>query len=879
MGKAVGKIMSNIIPGQRYMSTAEPELGLGLVSEIQEKMVTLFFPAAEEMRRYGIYSAPLKRIQFDIGDEITSSQGQTITVKEITTSDVGILIYTGEDHHVIAESELSDTINFHSPEEKLLNASTDRFSLFQLRHDTFHYSSWLAQLKVRGLIGARISLIEHQYYIADTITKRLYPRVLLADEVGLGKTIETGLIIHRMLITGRAERILIVTPNSLNIQWFIEMQRKYHLSFSIINEQTELDSKTNYFDENNLVITSLDFLTTSENSSDYALSADWDILIVDEVHKLLSHEYQIIEKLAKKAKGLLLLTATPELNGFEEHFSHLQLIDPDMFYDLEIFKEKEKLFKQSAQKARFLLDEKKYSVNDEVIKELIDSHGPGRVYFRNTRETIDQEYHYFPIRHLLNYPLSNQSKISWLIEMLRSHPDEKYLLICRSKEMVLSIENDLKRLSTGNKIGVFHEGLSLMARDRQAAYFRESDGANILLCSEIGSEGRNFQFCQNLILFDLPMSADLLEQRIGRLDRIGQKKHIFLHVPYEEKTQEEFLYEWYHQVFNAFIAPIKGASSISKKYFDEYIKVEDHETKLREEIIRKAKQDFLSLKDLFRTGRDILIELNSFNQSHASEIVEEIKKIDQSPKLKEYLENVYTHFGVDVEDLDENSQYIRPGDNMYIAHFPFLKSEGFSYTYDRQVALEREDLAFMSWDHPMVIGIMELICGEEYGNSTLMTRKNHQVKHFIETFHLLYPQAPKELETQRFLPPTMIRTLIDLEGNDFSAKWSKEILDEKLEDAPIEIKHKAMSFSKQKIKELIKQTKNLALKNQDQIKQTSIVYALTYFDEEINRLKKLKEINPLINPQEIDHLQQKRDQVIKAIEEAPLNIDSLRFIY
>ena len=102
----------------------------------------------------------------------------------------------------------------------------------------------------------------------------------------------------------------------------------------------------------------------------------------------------------------------------------------------------------------------------------------------------------------------------------------------RGAQTAIDLEKYL-HLNVGVRSAAFYEGLSIVERDRAAAYFADSQaGAQSLICSEIGSEGRNFQFAHHLILFDLPVHPDLLEQRIGRLDRIGQRHNIQIHVPY-----------------------------------------------------------------------------------------------------------------------------------------------------------------------------------------------------------------------------------------------------------------------------------------------------------------------------------------------------------
>lgn len=112
-------------------------------------------------------------------------------------------------------------------------------------------------------------------------------------------------------------------------------------------------------------------------------------------------------------------------------------------------------------------------------------------------------------------------RVEWLMGYLTSHRSQKVLVICAKAATALQLEQVLRERE-GIRAAVFHEGMSIIERDRAAARFAEEDtGAQVLLCSEIGSEGRNFQFASHMVMFDLPFNPDLLEQRIGRLDRIG----------------------------------------------------------------------------------------------------------------------------------------------------------------------------------------------------------------------------------------------------------------------------------------------------------------------------------------------------------------------
>jgi ATP-dependent helicase HepA len=190
----------------------------------------------------------------------------------------------------------------------------------------------------------------------------------------------------------------------------------------------------------------------------------------------------------------------------------------------------------------------------------------GRVSFRNTRATV----HGFPARVPQIAPLkpdvSRHERIDWLIRILREVEPDKVLLICRTQAKVAAIETALRERLKNVEAAVFHEGLSLLQRDRNAAWFADVRGARLLICSEIGSEGRNFQFAHHLVLFDLPLDPEVLEQRIGRLDRIGQKTEIQVHVPYVLNGGQEVLTRWFHEGLNAFARNLEGGNEILERF-------------------------------------------------------------------------------------------------------------------------------------------------------------------------------------------------------------------------------------------------------------------------------------------------------------------------
>ncbi|HEY3697728.1 MAG TPA: RNA polymerase-associated protein RapA, partial [Spongiibacteraceae bacterium] len=195
----------NFVVGQRWLSHADPQLGLGIITAVETRRVSVVFPAVEEERTYSLDNAPLSRVTFRVGDTICVREEVELVVTAIDEVR-GLLIYTGIAadgiEHSAAELQLSARLQLNSPQQRLSNGQCDSNALFALRLETLQHLQRLQQSPAAGLLGARTSLLPHQIYIAHQVAQRFAPRVLLADEVGLGKTIEAGLIVHQQLLAG-----------------------------------------------------------------------------------------------------------------------------------------------------------------------------------------------------------------------------------------------------------------------------------------------------------------------------------------------------------------------------------------------------------------------------------------------------------------------------------------------------------------------------------------------------------------------------------------------------------------------------------------------------------------------------------------------------
>ena len=308
-------------PGQRWISDSEAELGLGTVLAQDGRLLTVLYPATGDTRQYALRSAPLTRVRFSPGDTITHFEGWKMTVREVDDVD-GLLVYHGlnaENESVtLPETQLSNFIQFRLASDRLFAGQIDPLAWFSLRYHTLEHTSRQLQSSLWGLGGVRAQPIAHQLHIAREVADRIAPRVLLADEVGLGKTIEAGLVIHRQLLSGRANRVLILVPENLQHQWLVEMRRRFNLQVALFDEESFIESDaSNPFEDTQLALVALEWLVDDEKAQDALFAAGWDLLVVDEAHHLVWHEdqispeYSLVEQLAETIPGVLLLTASP----------------------------------------------------------------------------------------------------------------------------------------------------------------------------------------------------------------------------------------------------------------------------------------------------------------------------------------------------------------------------------------------------------------------------------------------------------------------------------------------------------------------------------------------------------------------------------------
>jgi SNF2 family DNA or RNA helicase len=472
-----------------------------------------------------------------------------------------------------------------------------------------------------------IAGIEKYWYQIETVRKVLkhfHGRVLLCDEVGLGKTIEAGMLIKEYLMRGMIKNVLILTPAPLVSQWKDEMLSKFKIEF-LTTDDAEFQTDSNSFWENRFIIASINTAKSNKNMP-AVIEQFYDLVVVDEAHHLRNRQtisWKLVNQIKKKF--IFLLSATPVQNNLIELFNLITLLKPGQF-------KTEKLFKQEYVKR----GNQKVPANKEKLRELLRD-----VMIRNTRSAIDLK---LPKRFATTIrvePTADERVIySALSDYLKRHDFKKPMINLLLKEAgsspfalrssllkmknsflppfaqgedggfkdILDVLGDNKDISKGNafleiliknpheKKIVFTQYIKTMdyitdllsrekipyvtfsgnmgAREKDLAIAKFREEIPVLVSTESGGEGRNMQFCNTIINFDLPWNPMRIEQRIGRLHRIGQTRDVFIFNLSVKDTIENYIIDILDSKINMFemvigeIEPILGHLGEEKDFED-----------------------------------------------------------------------------------------------------------------------------------------------------------------------------------------------------------------------------------------------------------------------------------------------------------------------
>ena len=559
----------------------------------------------------------------------------------------------------------------------------------------------------------------------------------------------------------------------------------------------------------------------------------------------------------------------------------------------------------------------KAAAGAEIIEHLLDRHGTGRVLFRNTRAAVKG----FPKRKLSTYRLplpkayekciateparllfeaqlspemlyssdtssrvghwtGHDPRVQWLAEKLDELRPNKVLVIASNAVTALDLAQALKTRN-GIHAAVFHEGLSIIKRDRAAAYFADAEnGSQVLICSEIGSEGRNFQFAHQLVLFDLPLNPDLLEQRIGRLDRIGQTHTICIHVPYLADSAQAVMVQWYQDGLDAFESTCPTGQAVFA-----------HVEMALLEAISKRATDVSSLLDttqsyqreliqMLHRGRDRLLEHNSYRADIAIRLQQDALRHDQDPGLTDYMDAAFDCFGVDTELHSESCYIARPGTHM-ISPFPGLSDDGITLTYSRQIALANEDMQFITWEHPMVDDTMQMVQSSEMGNTAVTAVPYAQIESgtvVLECLYILEPASSTKLQTQRYLPPTVVRVVMDEKGNQHHSGLSSSYIRRKQVPVDSGTANKIVALKGSEIRSMLSLCEEQAQRRATETRARALDKTAKTLHKEIDRLRALRLVNSNVRLEEVEFFQQELQDLTEIMASTSLRLDAVRVI-
>jgi ATP-dependent helicase HepA len=386
-------------------------------------------------------------------------------------------------------------------------------------------------------------------------------------------------------------------------------------------------------------------------------------------------------------------------------------------------------------------------------------------------------------------------------------------------------------------------------------------------------------------LFDLPLNPGILEQRIGRLDRIGQTQTIRIHVPYVVGSSDEFVVQWYHRGLDDFETPLQATAEYQEQFRDRILAqavvyADDPSPSHRAELDRLVDETAVFRKALstrMRKGRDRLLELNSFDRDVAERVIQRVRESDADPFLRGFLHDLLDHFGVIIKEHEEGDVFYDPS-HAYIEAFPSIPADGMLATYQRSRATAREDIVFLSADHPLVEDAIDLLINSHAGTSTFGVIVSDEPNLLLEAVFVLEAVADARWHIEQFLAPKPLRVLIDLRGDDLSADREAAAFARDVEDADIHRFLEKPGFNSTVLKEMLDRASEIAERQAASIQAEAQKRARDVLTADIQRLVDLSKVNDHVRPEEIELARQQLAIALQAIQNARVRLDAIRLV-
>jgi ATP-dependent helicase HepA len=725
-----------------------PELGIGRVTGIEARAVVVEFPRSGSTLRLAAGTDALIPVDLSPGRpvRIIDTREETTVAARLRDGTVQLANGRTASSHALWPLELEGALL-----DRLALGDVDDLEDFTIRLDILHLLT-LREAEGRGPFpGGRDRLSPPQLHVAERASASDPVRWLLADEVGLGKTIEAALILNRLVHAGKIDRCLVAVPGTLTVQWLGELWRKYHQVFTLLDAARLADVARDFgpdfnpFDVHRRVVMSIDMLIERPQLTDQAVRAGIDLLVVDEAQRLrrpAGHPgdpaWRAIAPIAALGRHVLLLSATPLEDDAHGFFRLLQLLRPEEFPEHVSFESRLASGTPlppctSSTRRRDIgglpprigspiaFDQpSKWQLRERIETEVRSMPAPHAVA---RRQKIDRVRRALAsgaalaavlgpdereLRQRAQAMDAGDPRLEWLLSQAprwRAAGDKTLVFVAHREtlEMLRTALSHRAQLASG----VFHEDLSPAQRDIEVARFRDAEGPSLLVSTEAGGEGRNFEFCRRLVLFDLPWKPSVVEQRIGRLDRIGRRMPVdivYFRPPSGLGADVVRLFE----ALGLFREPMAGlepqlvhvegaieqlaldpSSSLSAGRFEELIgDARAARTRIREAAYQQLHRDPYRAEMAAEILARVPAELDALNE----DVV-----VRACARLGFTIERTRGHrtFAIEIgsEALVDGLPGV-PGGTSYLG------------TFDREEAVEKETIDFFASGHPLVEGII-----------------------------------------------------------------------------------------------------------------------------------------------------------------------------
>ena len=674
------------------------DLGPGRVEKVDGRRIVVFFPAKETRLTLAADDTALRPLPLGAGQKarLEGEEGEVL-VAAIGAS--GVRLTDGRTVDPVLLWPLAPP---DDPVERLAALQTDRAAAFRNRLDGLLLAEIRQATGLGSFLGGRIALFPHQLDVAERATASDPVRWLLADEVGLGKTIEACLILSRLLRTDRADRALVIAPATLTVQWLGELYRKFHQTFVLLDRKRREDvvkehgQGFNPFEAHRHAVIALEDFALDPRLSAQAEAAGFELLVVDEAHRLErargdagSDSYRAVAPLARVARHVLLLSAAPleaDTHGF---FRLLELLRPDAYTSEEEFlaalERGEPLPPCTSATRRVdiggLQPRVAAPVDLESLPAAAGLAGDGK-------EDADP-------------------RVAWLArrdEEWRAAGTAKTLVFVHDRETLSALKGRLES-ATRKRVAIFHEELTPERGDVEVAEFRRPDGPSLLISTEAGGEGRNFEFCRRLVLFDLPRDPAAVEQRIGRLDRINRTtpaEIVYFRPPDGFEREVVNLYER----IGLFTSPLGGLER-SLADVEAAIRKAERFARVGQALPTEAlAAEVRSAADARQQAVYHHLHQDGYTVEKAPDILARVPA-DLDARMERFVLDAADLHGFETQErAGKRTWYVEFGADALVEYLPGVPGGArWLGTFDRDEAVRKEDLDFFASGHALVEGV------------------------------------------------------------------------------------------------------------------------------------------------------------------------------